>query len=155
MALAKSPVKPVVNEPVELSCTLFNSTAAGRMETVYFDLPGISGSTDVQLPPFGTGIASRIFVPPQTGCVTGTIRLRADAVVADNTHYFKVCARDTFTARVIGNSDFADPRNAAFFISKALAPFPDTNPGLRVVNQHNSSTIILEAYFLLPCVFLV
>lgn len=136
VSLDKAPVKPVLGEPVELSCTLFNSSTSSRLETVYFDLPGISGSTEVELPPFGTGTASHTFTLPQEGCAPGTVRLRADNLEADNTHYFEICAQNAVNAPVVSNSKFDDPRHGAFFISKALNPFTDSNPSLRVANLH-------------------
>lgn len=153
--LKKSPVKPVVNEPVELSCTLFNATAVSRSETVHFDLPGISGSTDVKLQPFGAGTASYTVSMPEKGCTTGSIRLNPDNMEADNSHYFTICAQDAFTAQVISNNDFDDPDKNVFFLSRALAPFPDTNPGLRIINQHSedldrSDLEISDAFFLVP-----
>jgi hypothetical protein len=134
-AIEKSPGEPIEGETLELSCTVFNSTAQKRMETVHLDLRDVTQLAEVELQPFSSGTATFSFSLPKAGCYPGKVTLRGDDLNDDNTRYFKVRVRRALKVLVISDTDREDTTGGAFFVAAALAPSPYAATGMQILRR--------------------
>lgn len=132
-----APAEPVVGEPTEVICTVFNGTPRPRQETVRLELGDITQEARVAVPPFGTADASFNISFPQPGPLTGKAMLGPDDLMEDNVRYLNVRVNKALQALLISDSEATDQRSAAFFVSRALAPSSEAAPGLTVVRRHS------------------
>jgi len=132
-----APAEPVVGEPSEVICTVFNGTARPRQETVHLELGEMTQEALVTVPPFGSTDASFNIAFPQPGPLAGKATLGPDDLMEDNVRYLNVRVNKALQALLITDSDATDQRSAAFFISRALAPSAEAAPGLTVVRRHS------------------
>ncbi len=134
-SIEKSPGEPIEGETIELSCEVFNATAAGRQETVRLDLEGVSQTVQVELQPFSSAVASFSFSLPQVGCFPGKVSLQPDNLNDDNSRHFKVRVRRALDVLVISDTDRSDVTSGAFFVAKALSPSEYSASGMRVLQR--------------------
>ena len=137
VAVEKSPTEPIEGETVELACTVFNATAARRLETVHLDLEGVTQKADLELQPYSSGTATFNFSLPTAGCYPGRLALAPDALNDDNTSYFKVRVRRGLRVLLVSDAERTDTSSAAFFIATALRPSEYSATGLTVVRRHS------------------
>ena len=91
----------------------------------------------VAVAPFGTAEASFNMAFAQPGTLTGRATLAPDDLIEDNVRHVKVVVNKALQALLITDSDVADQRSAAFFISRALAPSAEAAPGLALIRRHS------------------
>jgi len=139
-AVEVSPAEPIAGEAIELTCTVFNCTAARRQETVRLDLPGITHEARLALQPFSSREATFTFSLPAIGCFPGKVSLSPDDLNEDNSRYFSVRVREALKLLVVSDADPADHNSAAFFVSAALAPSQEATTGLSVIRRHSQDT---------------
>ncbi|HHY84974.1 MAG TPA: VWA domain-containing protein [Verrucomicrobia bacterium] len=72
------PAQPVVGEPAEVVCTVFNCSSRPRQETVRIELGDITHSTGVSVPPFGSAEVAFNVTFPRPGPVWGRVSLQPD-----------------------------------------------------------------------------
>jgi hypothetical protein len=136
-AVEKMPGEPTENETIELAATLFNATAAKRLETVRLDLEGVTREAAVELQPFSSGVAGFSFSLPAAGCFPGRLSLPPDALSDDNTRYFKIRVRRALQVLLISDADRQDRSSAAYFVATALAPSKEAATGMNVITRHS------------------
>jgi len=154
-SLEKSPGEPIEGETIELTCTVFNSTAAKRKETVRLDLEGVTQTTAVELQPYSSGTAGFSFSLPTSGCFPGKVALERDDLNDDNTRYFKLRVRRALDVLVISDADRDDTTSGAFFVATALAPSEYASGGMRVLRRlsqevDRGALETADAFFLVP-----
>jgi hypothetical protein len=135
-AVDVSPAEPMVGEPVEVSCTIFNGTPARRQEAVRLDLPGVTREETVALQPYSSGRVTFDLSLPAVGIVPGSASLGPDDLTEDNARAFAVRVRDALRVLVLSSAETTDRRSAAFFVATALAPSDRAGTGLTVVRRH-------------------
>jgi len=131
------PAAPVMGEPVEVSCTVFNCTASPREETVRLELGEFVQETRVTLTPFGTGNAVFNISFSRTGPVAGKVSLSPDNLIEDNTHYLSANVGKALEVVLVSDADETDWQSAAFYLSRALVPSTDAAPGLKLVRRRS------------------
>ncbi|NQT85945.1 hypothetical protein HQ560_04225, partial [bacterium] len=135
-AVDVSPAEPMVGEPVEVTCTVFNGTPARRQESVRLDLPGVTREKTLALQPYSSGRVSFSLSLPAVGIVGGTASLGPDDLVEDNVRAFGIRVRDALRVLVLSSAEPTDRRSAAFFVATALSPSEGAGTGLTVVRRH-------------------
>ncbi len=134
------PAVPVVGEPVEVTCTVFNCTPRPREETVRLELGDFTRETRVALAPFGTADAGFNVVFPRAGSFSGKVSIEPDDFREDDIRHVAVRVSKVLQILLVSDADAADQRSAAFYISRALAPSPEAAPGLQVVRRYSQDT---------------
>src|SRR5204862_4055234 len=84
-AIHLAPAEPVIGEPVEVLCTVFNSSPRPRQETVRLELGEIAQEARVSVPPFASAAAVFNVSFPRVGSFTGKATLPPDDLREDNT----------------------------------------------------------------------
>lgn len=135
-----APSAPVAGESVELNCTVLNSSAQPRRETVRLKLGNLAQSAAVSVPPFSTAEATFTMDFPRTGVYTGEAALDRDDFAEDNTRYISVRVHKAMRMLVVSDADAGDSRSAAFFVARALVPSAESSPGLQVTRRHSQDT---------------
>ena len=135
-----SPAEPTVGEPIEVTCTAFNCTAAPRHETLRLDVPGVAQAEAVSLGPYSSASVNFSCSLPTPGCFPGKVALLPDNLNEDNERFFRIRVRQTLRVLVISDASPTDYGSAAFFISKALCPSEGAARGLMVVRRHSQDT---------------
>ena len=133
------PAAPVIGEPVEVFCTVFNCTPHPREETVRLELGEFTRETRVAIAPFGTANAVFNLAFSRAGSFAGKVSLEADDLPADNTRYLAATVGKTLEILLVSDADEADSRSAAFYLSRALVPSPQAAPGLKLVRRHSQN----------------
>jgi hypothetical protein len=137
LTLAKVvPAEPVMGEPAEVICTVFNCTARAREENVRLELGDATQEKRLTLPAFSTADAVFNVTLPRPGPFPGTASLQPDDFREDNIRHLAVRVNKALQILLLSDTDDADPRSAAFYITRALAPSPQVAPGLTVVRRH-------------------
>ncbi len=131
------PAQPVVGEPAEVVCTVFNCSSRPRQETVRIELGDITHSTGVSVPPFGSAEVAFNVTFPRPGPVWGRVSLQPDNLAEDNVRHLAVNPAKALQVLLISDSEPNDTRSAAFYIAHALAPSPEAAPGLTLVRRHS------------------
>lgn len=131
------PAAPVMGEPVEVACTVFNCTAGPREETVRLELGEFVRETRVTLAPFGTADAVFNISFSRPGPVSGKVSLGPDDLVEDNTRYVAANVGKTLEVVLVSDADEADWQSAAFYLGRALVPSPDAAPGLKLLRRRS------------------
>jgi hypothetical protein len=140
IAARLSPAEPVAGETAEAICTVFNSTARPRKESVRLELGDFVQEKQVTVPAFGTGDAVFQVAFPKEGFFSGKAAMQPDDLREDNTRYIDVRVRKSLQVLLVSDADASDRRSAAFFIQRALAPSPEAAPGLNIVRRHSQDT---------------
>ena len=154
-SVEKSPGEPIGGETIELVCTVFNSTATKRLETVRLDLEGVTQVVEVELGPYGSARGAFSFSLPTAGCLPGRVALRPDDLNDDNVRYFKVHVRRSLDVLVISDADRGDTSSGAFFVAAALAPSEYAATGMRILRRlsqevDRGALETADAFFLVP-----
>lgn len=131
------PAEPLAGEATEVVCTVFNSTAQPRQETVQLVLGDFTHEKGIIVPPFGSSKAAFSVTPSQSGPVCGKASISPDDLPEDNTRSFVVNVSRTLPILLISDAEQADSRSAAFYIRHALAPSPQSAPGLNIQRRHS------------------
>lgn len=131
------PVEPVVGESVEAVCTVFNSSARPRQETVRLELGGFAQESRVAVPPFGSGTALFTLSLPRAGILEGRASLQPDDLPEDNVRFLTLRIHQTLQLLLLSDAPTNDLHSIAFFTSVALAPSPETAPGFTLVRRHS------------------
>ncbi|MGA9451066.1 MAG: BatA domain-containing protein [Verrucomicrobiia bacterium] len=129
------PAAPVMGEPVEVSCTVFNCTPRPREETVRLELAEFTRETHVALAPFGTANAVFNVTFSRAGSFAGKVSLAPDDLPEDNTRYLAANVSPTLEILLVSDADETDWRSAAFYVSRALVPSAQAAPGLKLVRR--------------------
>ena len=129
------PAAPVMGEPVEVSCTVFNCTPRPREETVRLELGEFVRETRVALAPFGTANAVFNVTFSRAGPFAGKVSLQPDDLPEDNIRYLVANVSPTLEILLVSDADETDWHAAAFYISRALVPSPQAAPGLKLVRR--------------------
>lgn len=132
------PAAPVVGEPSEVVCTVFNSSPQPRQENVRLELGEFTQERPVNVPPYGSADVGFSLNFPDGGVFTGKVSLPPDDLPEDNTRYLTVHVHKALQLLLISDSDATDARSAAFFISHALVPSPEAAPGISLIRRHSS-----------------
>jgi hypothetical protein len=130
------PSAPVVGEPAEVVCTVFNCTPRPRQETVRLELGEFTQERAVSLPPYGSADAGFALTFPTDGLFTGQVSLPPDDLREDDTRFLSVRVHKALQLLLVSDADNADTRSAAFFISHALVPSLEAAPGLNLIRRH-------------------
>jgi hypothetical protein len=131
------PSTPVVGEPAEIVCTVFNSTPRPLQETVRLELGEFTQERSVTLQPYGSGQAGFNITLPEAGTLTGKASIQPDDLKEDDTRYLAVQVHKALQLLLISDADLTDRRSAAFFVSRALIPSAKAAPGLNLVRRHS------------------
>jgi hypothetical protein len=131
------PAAPVIGEPVEVFCTVFNCSPGPREETVRLELGEFTRETRVTLPPFGTTDAAFEVSFSSAGPVAGKVSLPPDNLPEDNTRFVAANVGKALEVALISDADDADWHSAAFYLSRALAPSPQAAPGIHLVRRRS------------------
>jgi hypothetical protein len=134
------PAEPVVGEPVEVICTVFNCTPRPREESVHLELGDFTYEKRVTLAPFGTADAAFNVAFPRAGGFAGKVSLQPDDLREDNTRYVAARVNKAMQILLVSDTEAADARSAAFYISRALVPSAQAAPGLTLVRRHSQDT---------------
>ena len=135
-----APVEPVTGEPTEILCTVFNCTPQPRQETVRLDLADLTQETRVSLAPFGSADAAFQITFTHPGFFSGKASVAPDDLPEDNTRHLAVSVRKALQVLLVSDADATDSRSAAWFVSRALAPSPQSAPGFSLVRRHSADT---------------
>jgi hypothetical protein len=136
-ALRVVPAEPVVGESAEAVCTVFNSSARPREETVRLELGALAQETRLAVPPFGAATALFTLNFPRAGVFTGKVSLAPDDLPEDNARYLAARVHKTLQLLLLSDAPTNDHRSAAFFAASALAPSPEVAPGFTLVRRHS------------------
>jgi hypothetical protein len=136
-AVQIAPAVPVVGESAEIVCTVFNSTARPRKETVRLELGDFSQESSVSVPAFTSANAAFNVAFPTVGNFTGKASLAPDDLNEDNTRFLSVRVQKALQLLLISDSEGTDHRSAAFFVSRALVPSAQAAPGLSLIRRHS------------------
>jgi len=155
VGIEKSPQEPIEGETVEITCTLFNSTPAGRLEKVRLDLEGISRSIEVELGPYASGSGTFALSLPRAGPFPGRVEIGRDALAEDDVRYFSVEVRPALSVLVVADAGPEDGASAAAFLAAALAPSERAAPGIRVIRRRSADVDrgaleTADLFFLVP-----
>ncbi len=134
------PEEPVVGEPTEVVCSVFNCSPRPREETVRLQLGEIIQERRVSVAPFASADCSFSVAFSRDGLLTGKAWLAPDDLREDNTRYAVAHVLKALQILLVSDADPADTRSAAFYISRALAPSPRAAPGLSIVRRHSQDT---------------
>ena len=129
------PAAPVISEPVEVICSVFNCSPRPREETVRLELGEFTREARVAVPPFGTADTSFEVAFSRIGPVAGKVSLAPDNLVADNTRYLAANVGKALEVVLVSDADEADWSSSAFYVSRALAPSPQAAPGIHLVRR--------------------
>jgi hypothetical protein len=129
------PSAPVVGEPAEVVCTVFNCTRRPRQETVRLELGEFTQEHDVSLPPYGSADAGFALTFPADGLLTGKVSLPPDDLREDDTRYLSVRVHKALQLLLVSDADRADTHSAAFFVGHALVPSVEAAPGLNLIRR--------------------
>jgi hypothetical protein len=135
-----SPTEPVVGEPAEILCTVFNCTPRPRQERLRLELGDFSQEKRVSVPAFGTAQAAFNVTFPQAGPLVGQASLQPDDLREDDTRHLAVRVHKALQLLLVSDADATDPHSAAFFVSRAFAPSAQAAPGLSIVPRHSQDT---------------
>jgi len=138
--LQLAPAEPLAGEPVELTCTVLNSSPQQRQETVRLELEGVTQEKGVVVPPFASRDVTFAFTLSGIGSFPGKIALGIDDLAEDNTRYFVARVQKGLQVLLVSDTDANDRRSAAFFVSKALVPSEQVVSGLKIVRRHGQET---------------
>ena len=130
-----APPVPVLGEPVEVTCTVFNCSPGPREETVRLELGEFAREARVTLPPFGMADAAFEVTLSRAGPVTGKVSLPPDNLSEDNTRYLAASVGKALEVVLVSDADEADWHSSAFYLSRALAPSPQAAPGIHLVRR--------------------
>lgn len=149
------PAEPVAGEPFEVVCTVLNCTPRPRRERVRLELGDFAGDKSAEVPAFGTADALFHLTSARPGLRVGRATLPPDDLREDNTRHLAVRVHPTLQMLLVSDADAHDSRSAAFFVSRALAPSPQSAPGYTLVRRHSqdSDRGVLEtadAFVLVP-----
>lgn len=136
-ALRVAPAEPVVGESAEAVCTIFNSSARPRQETVRIEIGEFAQETRVAVPPFGSGSALFSLNFPRAGLFTGKVSLAPDDLPEDNARHLALRVHKTLQLLLLTDAPTNDHRSAGFFVATALAPSPEVAPGFTLVRRHS------------------
>ena len=131
------PAAPVMGEPVEASCTVFNCTPRPRTEIVRLELGEFTQETRVALDPFASADAVFSLNFTHAGPVAGKFSLAPDDLPEDNTRYLAANVSKTLGVLLVSDADEADWHNAAFYVSHALVPSAQAAPGIKLTSRHS------------------
>ncbi len=129
------PAAPVIGEPVEASCTVFNCTPRPREETIRLEFGEFTRETRVVIAPFGTADAVFNIAFSHAGSFAGKVSLPPDDLCEDNTRYLAANVSKALEILLVSDADETDWHSAAFYISRALVPSPQAAPGLKLVRR--------------------
>ncbi len=132
-----SPAEPVVGEPAEVVCTVFNCSPRPREESVRLELGDFTHETRVAIAPFGTADAVFNVNFPRAGSFVGKSTLQPDDLREDNTRWLAVRVSKALQILLVSDAEVTDARSAAFYLSRALVPSPQAAPGLNLVRRHS------------------
>lgn len=135
-AVKLSPAEPVAGETVHVACSVFNSSAKARQETVRLDLGGFAQESRITVQPFATADAEFQVTFSEPGPASGKASLEADDLREDDTRYIAVRVHKTVQVLLVSDSNPEDRSSPAFFISHALKPSADAAPGLAVTRRY-------------------
>jgi hypothetical protein len=134
------PEEPVAGETAEVVCSIFNCTPRPREGTVHLQLGEFTQERHVTVRAFATADCAFNVTFPQNGSFTGKAWLDPDDLSEDNTRYVAVRVQKALQILLLSDSDPGDAHSAAFFVSRALAPSPETAPGFNIVRRHSQDT---------------
>jgi len=129
------PASPIMGEPVEVICTVFNCTPRPREETVRLEMSEFNQETRVMLPPFGTGNAVFNVSFSHAGPVAGSVSLAPDDLREDDTRYVTATVGKALDVVLVTDADEADWNSSAFYIGRALAPSAEAAPGIHLLRR--------------------
>lgn len=132
-SLTASPERPVEGETVELTCAIFNSSARERVETARLELEGVSRSSQMTLPPYGSAITTFAFSLPSAGPRVATVSVRSDGLDGDDRRYRVVDVRPRLRVLVIGDGSRRDPLSSVQLVATALAPSEFAGSGIELL----------------------
>jgi hypothetical protein len=135
--LRLAPAEPVIGEPVEVLCTVFNSSPRPRQETVRLELGDLAQEVRLSVPAYASADASFNVTFPRLGAFTGKAMLQPDDLREDNTRYVATRVHKAMQLLLLSDADTGDRRSAAFFVARALAPSTQAAPGLTIVRRHS------------------
>ncbi len=134
------PEAPVVGEPAEVVCTVFNCSARPREQTVRLAMGQFTQERRVTVPAFATADCGFSVALTQEGIVAGKAWLDPDDLPEDNTRYIAVRVHKGLKILLLSEAEQNDARSAAFFVSRALAPSAQAAPGFEIVRRHSQDT---------------
>ena len=135
-----APAEPVTGEPTEILCTVFNCTPQPRQETVRLELADLTQEARVTVAPFGSADAAFNVTFTRPGPFTGKASLAPDDLPEDSTRHIAVTVQKALQVLLVSDADAKDQRSAAWFVSRALAPSPESAPGFTLVRRHSADT---------------
>lgn len=139
-AIRLAPAEPVIGEPVEVLCTVFNSSPRPRQETVRLELGELTQEARVSVPPFASVDAAFNVSFTRLGSFTGKATLPPDDLREDNTRFIATRVHKAMQLLLVSDADTGDRRSAAFFVTRALAPSAQAAPGLTITRRHSQDT---------------
>ena len=137
-AVRLAPAEPVTGEATEVLCTVFNSTARPRQETVRLELADLTQEARVTVAPFSTADAALNVTFTRPGPVTGRATLQPDDFPDDNSRHLAVTVQKALQVLLVSDADANDQKSAAWFVARALAPSPAAAPGFTLVRRHSA-----------------
>lgn len=132
-----APAAPVMGEPAEVVCTVFNCTPRPREETVRLELGEFTRENRVTLPPFSTADTAFDVSFSHAGPVAGHVSLEPDNLTEDNTRYLAANVGKALSVVLVSDAEDTDWQSAAFYIGRALAPSPQAAPGINLVRRRS------------------
>jgi hypothetical protein len=139
-AVKLSPAEPVAGESVHVTCSVFNSSAKARQETVRLDLGGYAQEAKVTVQPFATADASFQVTFTEAGPASGKATLEPDDLRDDDTRFVAVRVHKTVQTLFVTDSNPEDHNSPAFFVTHALKPSTNAAPGLALTRRHGQDT---------------
>jgi hypothetical protein len=136
-AVRLAPAEPAVGEPAEVLCTVFNCSPRPREENLRVELGDFTRETRVTVAPFATAEAAFNVTFPRAGSFAGKVSLPPDDLREDDVRYLAARVSKSLQILLISDAEESDSRSAAFFVSRALVPSPQTTPGLSLVRRHS------------------
>jgi Aerotolerance regulator N-terminal len=136
-AVRLAPAEPAVGEPAEVLCTVFNCSPRPREENLRLELGEFARETRVTVAPFATAEAAFTVTFPRAGSFAGKVSLPPDDLREDDVRYVAARVSKSLQILLISDAGESDARSAAFFVSRALVPSPQTTSGLSLVRRHS------------------
>jgi hypothetical protein len=131
------PEQPVPGEITEILGTVFNGTSLPLEKTVRLQLGETAREARVTVPAFGTAACAFTLTFPREGLSTGKLWLDPDDLREDDTRYLAVRVQKSLQILLLSDADTNDTRSAAFYISRALIPSPESAPGFHLFRRHS------------------
>lgn len=131
------PHRSVVGEPVEVTATVYNGTAAEQQIPVRMDYFGKTQRTILKIPAYQRGHALFTLKAKSPGEFHGAIHIdRDDALLPDNVRHFNVSIRPEAHVLIISDEPPEDPSGGTFFLMRAVSPSSRGPHGLNVTHHH-------------------